>query len=93
MAAPNVNKGGRKDKLWRDALMVAVKRADGDDPRPFLARIADKCVQAALDGDMQAVKEIGDRLDGKAIQATALTDSEGNDVPVGVDVRIISRPG
>lgn len=93
MAAPKNNVGGRKDKLWRDALMVAVKRADGDDPRPFLARIADKCVQAALDGDMQAVKEIGDRLDGKAIQATAITDSDGNDIPVGVDVRIVQGSG
>lgn len=89
MAAPHNNVGGRKDKLWRDALMVAVKRADGNDPRPFLARIAARCVESALGGDMQAIKEIGDRLDGKAVQATALTDADGNDIPVGVDVRIV----
>jgi len=70
--AANVKKpGGRKsDKLWRDALMVAVQRASGDDPRPMLARIAEKCAEAALEGDIQAIKEIGDRIDGKAIQRT-----------------------
>jgi hypothetical protein len=31
--------------------------------------IAEKCAAAAEGGDMQAMKEIGDRLDGKPAQA------------------------
>lgn len=73
MGAHNIRKtpsaGGKPDKLWRDALMVAIKRAGDDDPRPYIARIAVKCVEKALEGDMQAIKEIGDRLDGKAAQS------------------------
>jgi hypothetical protein len=73
MGAHNIRKtpsaGGKPDKLWRDALAVAIKRAGDDDPRPYLTRIAQRCVEKALEGDMQAIKEIGDRLDGKPAQA------------------------
>jgi hypothetical protein len=70
MAARNTPAGGAKpDKLWRDALTLAIKRAGDDDPRPYIARIAAKCVEKALEGDMQAIKEIGDRLDGKPAQS------------------------
>ncbi len=62
--------GSKPDKLWRDALMRAVKRrAKGKGASQRLELIADKCVEGALDGDMQAIKEIGDRLDGKPTQA------------------------
>lgn len=60
---------GRKgEKHWRDAVMIAVNETvDGDpDGRKKLRAIADKVVELALDGDMQAIKEIGDRMDGKA---------------------------
>jgi hypothetical protein len=72
------NPGGRvKDKLWREALLIAVNRVDDGDPRPRLARIAEAVARQALGGDMQAVKEIGDRLDGKAPQPI-----EGGDTPI-----------
>ncbi len=64
--------GSKPDKLWRDALLRAVKRrAKGKGASQRLELIADKCVEGALDGDMQAIKEIGDRLDGKPTQAIA----------------------
>ena len=72
---------GRKgEKHWRDALRVAINRIrEGDeDQRPMLARIAEKTVDLAMEGDMQAIKEIGDRLDGKAVQG--IDDGEGGPV-------------
>jgi hypothetical protein len=59
------NKG--KDKPWADALRVVVNR-DDDKGRKLLMKIAEACASAAAAGDMQAVKEIGDRLDGRAHQ-------------------------
>lgn len=63
------NPGGRpKDQAWRDALRIAVKEAMGNGTTKLRA-LAEKTVELALSGDMQAIKEIGDRLDGKPVQA------------------------
>ena len=59
--------GRRKEKPWRDALTLALKADDGQK----LRRIAEKVVEAAEAGDLQAIKEIADRLDGKPVQALA----------------------
>lgn len=73
MSGATNHKGGRKsDKLWRDALIVAAKRTD-EDGRVYLAKIAEKCVEAAASGDISAMKEIGDRIDGKAPQSVDVT--------------------
>ena len=70
MAAPNNPKGAKSDKLWRDAIMRAVKRRmSGEGDPQALDKLASKCVDMGLEGDMQAIKEIGDRLDGRPAQA------------------------
>ncbi len=67
-------------KEWADALRVAAKRPYENDAekRVCLAIIAENCVEAAIEGDMQAVKEIGDRLDGKAHQSGSMTHDVGD---------------
>ncbi len=68
------SKGAKPDKLMRDAIMVALNReakdADGK-PTRKLALIASKLVDLAIDGDISAIKEIGDRVDGKPAQVIA----------------------
>lgn len=58
----------------RDAIMVALNReaavADGQ-PTRKLYLIADKLVDLAIGGDMQAIKEVNDRVDGRAPQTLA----------------------
>lgn len=62
-------KGAWSDKAWRDAIRVAVNRPQEDPKRgKMLAALADSLVSAGLDGDVPALKEIGDRLDGKVTQ-------------------------
>jgi hypothetical protein len=60
------NKG--QEKPWRDALMLAVKEATDDQDKLKLRKLAKKLVERALEGDVTALKEIGDRLDGKPRQ-------------------------
>jgi hypothetical protein len=84
------NKG--KDKPWTEALRMAALEI-GDDGHKKLRAIAAKCVEAAIAGDMQAMREIGDRLDGKPMQsmdmtvrqaiAKELSDDELADIAVG----------
>lgn len=64
---------GRKgEKIWADAVRRAVsRRMENEEGKPQkIERIADRLVEMAMDGDTQAIKEVGDRLDGKATQQT-----------------------
>lgn len=63
-----------KDKPFRDALRMTIAEA-GDD-LPALRRIALALVEKAASGDVQAIKEIGDRLDGKVAQAVIGGDDD-----------------
>ncbi len=42
--------------------------------------IADKCSKMAEEGDMAAIREIGDRLDGKPAQSVELGGKDGKDL-------------
>ncbi len=70
------SKGGKPDKLWRDALMRAVNRAaEKGKKTKRLDQLADVCVAEGLKGNMPAITEIGNRLDGRPTQTIA-GDSE-----------------
>lgn len=61
------NPGGRpKQKQFRTALQMELNAA-GDDAKA-LRSIARKLLDKAEDGDLQAIREIADRLDGKPVQ-------------------------
>lgn len=59
--APLGNRNGAKNKLWEQALVRAVRPKDLED-------VAKTVIQAAKDGQPWAVTELGNRLDGKAVQ-------------------------
>lgn len=69
------NKG--QDRPWKDALLLAVKEATDDDDKTKLRKLAKKLVEKAMDGDVQALKEIGDRLDGKPRQEVEASGPDG----------------
>jgi hypothetical protein len=73
---------GSKQKDWAEALRRATHReSKGKGSPKWLEVIANRVVEAAADGDMQAAKEIGDRLDGKPKQQTELSGPEGGAIP------------
>ncbi len=62
--------GSTNDRTWRGALVKAVnRRTEGKGSPKKLELIANKCVDQAVNGEGWAVKEVGDRLDGKPAQA------------------------
>ena len=71
MGAAVGNQNARKGK-WADALNRAVEVEDPATRRRRLDAIADKLIEKAEQGDIQAMKELGDRLDGKAAQAVTV---------------------
>lgn len=70
MAATDTLGTGRKgDKVIRDALKAALRQ----DPER-LKRVAEKAWSMAEAGNLAALKEIADRLDGKAVQPISNDD-------------------
>jgi hypothetical protein len=76
MGMSDAPRGPKADKIWANALRMAVMReSDETDPTDsrkklqYLNVIANNLVKEAAKGDMQAAKEIGDRLDGKPHQS------------------------
>lgn len=65
--APLGNDNATKSKPWQESLRRALARAGGEVDMG-LDQIADQVVKAAIKGDKDAWKEIGDRIDGKATQ-------------------------
>ena len=73
---------GVGEKLFRDALMLALKEADGD--RLRLRRIADKLVENAMAGEIAAIREVADRIDGRVPQPLR---SDSDDGKIVVEIR------
>jgi hypothetical protein len=63
----NNPRGGKPDKVFRDALVVALKRYKEGEIAPIY-RIADKVVDEAEKGNMTAITIIRDSTDGKPQQ-------------------------
>lgn len=49
--------------------------------------IADNLVRAAVAGDIIAMKEIGDRIDGKPKTTNEHSGPEGSDIPVALKIQ------
>lgn len=87
MAAPKKAVGPKSDKEWRDALRLALHEEYADakgGKSKALRLVAKSVVQKAIDGDIAAAKEIGDRLDGKPAQSMAVTGENGGPLVVEI---------
>jgi len=75
--AGNANSGSKREKLVREALMLAAKRVHEGDPegRIKLNVAAARIMELAVEGDIQAFKEIADRIDGKSPQSLDVTNT------------------
>jgi len=71
--APVGNQNGKKGKLFYNQLRVALVQEDSRK----LRTIAEKLVKAAEQGEPWAIKEVIDRVDGKAVQSTEISGLDG----------------
>jgi hypothetical protein len=84
-----VNKGNthssKNNRLWAETLRRAVIQSDAE----RLRMIAEALLDKAASGDVSAIKELGDRLDGKAVATTELTGLDGSDLPLSIGIRFV----
>lgn len=86
MAAPEGNTFSSKDnRMWANTLRRAIVQSDGAKIRA----IAEKVIAMAEAGDMAAVREIGDRLDGKPAQNVTLAGDADNPLQAKVIVEFV----
>ncbi len=82
MAAPKKAVGPKSDKLWRQAIMLAVNRVSQDGKTKHLDILAHRLIKSAAEGDISALREVGDRLDGKPVAVQELTGADGGAIKV-----------
>jgi hypothetical protein len=87
--ASEANKGNKhsskENRIWGNIIR---KLAIQEDYKRLHA-MAEKLYEKAAEGDLGAIKEVGDRLDGKAIATTELTGVDGSDLPISIGLRFV----
>jgi hypothetical protein len=80
------NKNSSKEKrIWGNIIRKLAVQED----YKRLHAMAEKLYEKAAEGDLGAIKEVGDRLDGKAIATTELTGLDGSDLPLSIGLRFV----
>jgi len=83
MAAAKGNQYAAKERIWRTAIDKALEERGGELGRMgALKELAHKLLDRVAEGDMTALKEFGDRMDGKTSQQVELTGANGGPVMI-----------
>jgi hypothetical protein len=84
MGAPFGNQNGKKQRIWHAAILRALETRDKSrvDGKKELDALADKLLDLVAAGELNALKEFGDRLDGKPAQALIGGDDDDNPIKV-----------
>ena len=76
--APKGSKNHTKTtRAWSDAIRMAVARKEKEGKPGALRDLADVLIEKVMEGDMTAIREFGDRYEGKVPQAIEGTGDNG----------------
>jgi hypothetical protein len=93
MAAPAGNQNAAKAKQWSAAIERALDKRGAMDRKVALDALAEKLLGKCDEGDMAALKELGDRLDGKAAQAVTVAGDSENPLVTSISVEYVKAAG
>ena len=82
---PGNTNSSKNNRLWADTIRRAVVQDDAN----RLRQIAEALLNEAADGNIAAIKELGDRLDGKSVATTELTGADGSDLPLNIGINFV----
>jgi hypothetical protein len=75
----------RNNRMWADTIRRVIAQSDGE----ALRRVAEALVLKAQEGDISAIKELGDRIDGKSVATTELTGVDGSQLPLSIGISFV----
>lgn len=81
-----------KEKSFANMLNIAIKEAIEGTDKTKLRAVADALVEKAMTGDVQAIKEVADRLDGKVPQGVIGGDEDDNPINIVSKILLVA-PG
>ncbi len=90
MAAPIGNQYAANARKWRQAIDRALDKQSVIDQMDALETIASKLIEAAQNGDQWAIKELGDRIDGKSAQSVIVSGDEENPLRTVTKIEIVA---
>jgi hypothetical protein len=90
VGAPAESMIGNTNAQKRGAFVYQLRRVLHDKPEK-LRKIAEKLLEEAENGESWAIKEVIDRLDGKAIQATEISGPDGGEIQIQGDATQFAR--
>ena len=82
--APKGNNNAAKAKVWTAAIERALEARSKLEGKKLMDEAAQALVDKAIDGDVSALRELGDRLEGKPGQSMTLSGDENNPVRYSV---------
>lgn len=84
MGAPVGNQNAAKAKLWQAAILRALDARGAGDRLVALDALAEKLLAACDAADLPALKELGDRIDGKPTQDLSTS------TPLQIEAKVFS---
>jgi hypothetical protein len=79
--APKGNQNSARGRVWRDAINRVLERRSRAQRVAELELLAEKLIDKCHEGDIQALREFGDRIEGKPAQIVT-GDPEGAPVQI-----------
>lgn len=92
MAAPVGNNNAGKNKIWSLAIQKALRKRSKSEQLEELVSLADVLLDKCKEGDLAALRELGDRIEGKPHQ-TVGGDSETGEIPVSMTIKYVRPNG
>ena len=76
----------KNNRLMNDTLRRVLVQGDALRAR----KIAEALVSKAEDGDVSAIKEVFDRMEGKALAKTEIGGIDGADIPLSIGISFVN---
>jgi hypothetical protein len=88
--AAEANKGNthssKNNRLLSETLKRVLIQEDGKNARAIAEALALK----AIEGDITAIKEVFDRMEGKSVAKTELSGPDGSAIPVSLPIEFVN---
>lgn len=76
----------KNNRLLNETLRRVITQEDGLKAR----KIAEALVARASDGDVSAIREVFDRMEGKAVAKTEISGADGSPLPLSIGISFVS---